>query len=194
MIVYLVRHFETDWNRRGLYQGWTERPLSARGRQEARRAGSKLRGLLSGPFALWSTDLRRGIESARLLFPSREPRADARLRELHFGEFEGRSWAENMSRFGDRFSAWVENEGEPPPPGGEPIIEFRRRIDAWWSEASAAPVVVAITHGGVLRHFTHRFSGDGVHPSNGVVLRITGPDNRHQLETIHLLPREAADA
>lgn len=41
----LVRHGESLWNEKGLWTGWTDIGLSEKGKEEARLAGKKLKGL-----------------------------------------------------------------------------------------------------------------------------------------------------
>ena len=41
----LLRHGESQWNLENRFTGWTDVPLTDRGREEARRAGEKLRGI-----------------------------------------------------------------------------------------------------------------------------------------------------
>src|SRR5258705_11440481 len=58
----LLRHAETDWNREGRYQGWTDTDLSAVGRGQAEAAG---RLLARQPLAaVWSSPLRRARDTA----------------------------------------------------------------------------------------------------------------------------------
>jgi len=41
----LVRHGESEWNKQGLWTGLTNIGLSEKGKEEARLAGEKLKGL-----------------------------------------------------------------------------------------------------------------------------------------------------
>ena len=40
--IYVLRHGETDWNRQGLIQGWTDTPLNERGHVQARAVAQAL--------------------------------------------------------------------------------------------------------------------------------------------------------
>ena len=42
----LLRHGESQWNRENRFTGWTDVPLTDRGRQEADRAGDVLRDMM----------------------------------------------------------------------------------------------------------------------------------------------------
>ena len=41
----LVRHGESQWNLKNRFTGWVDVDLSEKGREEARRAGEKLKGI-----------------------------------------------------------------------------------------------------------------------------------------------------
>ena len=65
-------------------------PLTDRGEDQARALRSVLDG---GTFtSVWSSDLRRAVETSRLAWGSATP--DARLRECNFGIWEGRPFDE----------------------------------------------------------------------------------------------------
>lgn len=176
MRVILVRHGETSWNEAGRYQGWEDPPLSPRGRRTAQRIGALLRDRGLAGCTLWSSDLRRASETARLAL-GREPRIDSRLRELDFGEFAGRTYEQNLTLFGPRFAAWVEHRGVPAPPGGESLADFYGRTAAWLSEArrttADSETVVVVTHGGVIRALLRPFESVEIWPSNGDLVAVT---------------------
>jgi probable phosphoglycerate mutase len=88
--LWLVRHGETAWSAAGRFNGWRDLSLSDRGRAQARALADRLRGRRFQ--AIWSSDLRRAVETARLAYG--EPSVDRRLRELDFGALEGRTWQE----------------------------------------------------------------------------------------------------
>jgi probable phosphoglycerate mutase len=86
--LWLVRHGETAASRDGTLAGWINVPLTERGLDQARA----IRPVLEGEnfTAVWSSDLDRAVTTARLAWG--EPRVEPRLREINFGELEGRGW------------------------------------------------------------------------------------------------------
>ena len=88
----LVRHGETDWNRLGRWQGHSDTPLNARGREQARELAPQLDGV----DVVYSSDLARARETAEILAEElgADVRLDARLRERGFGAWEGLTAAE----------------------------------------------------------------------------------------------------
>src|SRR5690606_20024606 len=85
----LIRHAMTDWNLSGRFQGVADIPLNDQGRRQARRLARYVEGL-EGDAEVWSSPLIRAVQTAELAFPGRELQLDARLRELNFGDFEGK--------------------------------------------------------------------------------------------------------
>lgn len=101
MIVYAIRHGESEANRLKINSGQTQVPLSEEGRRMAEKLAPEL---ASVSFDLvYSSDLLRAIETARLALPEIEPMQDPRLRELHIGELDGLTYAESVAKYGQSF-------------------------------------------------------------------------------------------
>ena len=88
--LWLVRHGATDWSDAGRRNGWADVPLNQRGRHQAMRLAGELDGRVFA--AAWTSDLTRSVKTARLAASGAI--LDPRLREIDFGELEGRSWEE----------------------------------------------------------------------------------------------------
>ena len=79
---------------------------------------------------------------------------DARLRELHFGVWEGHSVDELMINQPEALRLFWMDPGRHAPPGAEPLDEACTRVLSYWRDASAEPSddrVLAVTHGGPMR-------------------------------------------
>jgi probable phosphoglycerate mutase len=140
--LWLVRHAETEWSRSGRLCGWTDVPLNALGRGQARALACTLAG---HRFATaWSSDLRRTVETACLAYGT--PTTDPRLRELSFGMLEGALWTDLAAPVQE---ALLSFDGFAAP-DGEDVISLRRRVLAFVSDLSAGDHLV-FTHGGVVR-------------------------------------------
>src|SRR5215470_18336544 len=98
--LYFVRHGETDWNRDQRYQGQRDIPLNPTGRSQAIANGRMLAGVLgdkAGTFDYIASPLTRARETMELMrrelgLPQCDYRTDDRLREIHFGHWEGELW------------------------------------------------------------------------------------------------------
>jgi alpha-ribazole phosphatase len=79
-------------------------------------------------------------------------RADARLSELCFGEWEGRSYADIERDDAGRFSRWMKAYETAAPPGGEALPELVRRVTSWLEDVGRRnALILAVTHAGVIR-------------------------------------------
>lgn len=138
--------------------------LTAIGQDQARALRARLAGRRYA--GVWSSDLRRAAETARLAYGM--PMFDARLREIHFGALEGLSWdelsADQQAGLLD-FDAFV-------APGGESFAAFRFRI-ADFVEGLDDGEHLVFTHGGVIR----------------LLLRLTNADEPVAPGTVHTIDR-----
>ena len=141
----LIRHALTTWNSTGRFQGQTDVPLSSEGRAQA----LALRGRLAGfdIDAVYSSPLQRALQTAHLALPEFEPIVDARLKEIHFGAFEGSTLSENRAK--EAWDVWYEDPFGRRTPGGESYRDLRLRAVAWL-EGLPQGCVVAFTHSGTI--------------------------------------------
>jgi probable phosphoglycerate mutase len=155
--LYIVRHGETDWNRAQRYQGQTDIPLNATGRTQASRNGERLRDLLGARAADidWvASPLTRTLETMRLaraaipLAPDAFARDD-RLKEQHFGHWEGQLWHELPHVDPEGFAARAADTWSWTPRGGENYDMLMARTAAFLSTIERDTVIV--THGNVSR-------------------------------------------
>jgi probable phosphoglycerate mutase len=150
----LARHGETDWNRDGRWQGHTDTPLNERGRDQARELAAQLAG--EPIAAVYASDLARARETAEIVAASLglEVRADPRLREIHFGGWEGLTTVEIEERFPDEVARWRADDGSNAFAGGETYAQMGERVVDALSEIAAThpgQAVLVILHGGPIR-------------------------------------------
>jgi broad specificity phosphatase PhoE len=139
--LYLIRHGETDWNRRGIHQGTTDVPLNDDGRAQAAALAEALRGVAFD--AAYTSPLSRAVDTARIVLgPSAVPLVTLPgLRELSYGLWQGRG-AESARRCDPGLAwRWRERPWEARFPGGESLDEVSER-------GAAAVDRIAGAHGG----------------------------------------------
>ncbi|MDG4827631.1 histidine phosphatase family protein [Asanoa sp. WMMD1127] len=147
------RHGNTDYNAGGRVQGQTDAPLNARGRDQAAAAAALL--ATYQPDALISSDLSRAFDTASALasLTGLSVTPDVRLRERHFGEWQGSLLTDIETRHPTEYARW--RAGEPSPGCGiESLDDLAKRVmEALQDAASLAPggTVVVTTHGGAAR-------------------------------------------
>lgn len=153
----LVRHGSTEWNEAGRYQGWGDPPLSERGRGEALRLRARLEGERFDRVV--ASDLLRASETAEIAVPGAVVEADPRLRELHFGAWEGLTWAECARRDGDLLRRWTGDPSAVSPPEGETTAVFEARVAAALDELPGEGSVLWVVHAGVVHAALARWMG-----------------------------------
>lgn len=143
----LLRHGETAGGRG--YCGRTDYPLSAFGWKQmwAAAEDGRWEGIVASP-------LRRCADFAREFAHRRALplTIDARLQEMDFGAWEGRSAAELLETEPEALARFWENPWRHGPPGGEALPSLYDRVLAAWGHAVAQRrSVLLVTHGGPIR-------------------------------------------
>ena len=149
----LVRHGQTEWNATRRYQGHSDPPLNETGLTQARQLAARLQPLHID--LLFSSDLQRAVQTARILAAGRDLplQTDPRLRELNFGVLEGHTFDEGLALWPQMIQKWVDDNNQPPQ-GGERMDELTQRVLQFYEETLQpcdGKTVLLVAHGGPLR-------------------------------------------
>jgi broad specificity phosphatase PhoE len=152
MLLFLVRHAESTWNRQKKIQGHKDPPLSPFGRQEARRLARRFKGLKFA--AVYASPLKRAYQTAEIIVgKKRMIVCDEGLTEVGLGDWEGKTYAQIKQAYGEDFTKWTQMPSRVPIPRGEPFRSFLARvksalraIERKHSEGN----VLLVCHGGVI--------------------------------------------
>lgn len=145
----LVRHGETVDNVAGIAQGWNDSALSERGNRQVRKLAERLAQLK--PTKIFSSPLGRALSTAQAIADATglEVETIDDLREMSYGNWEGKSFLEVRSDDAPIYERWIEDP-ECPCPNGESHNDVRRRLErAFAGINSERPIVV--THGTAIR-------------------------------------------
>jgi 2,3-bisphosphoglycerate-dependent phosphoglycerate mutase len=118
----LVRHGNSEWNQKNLFTGWVDVPLSELGVSEARRAGELLAESGLAPDILYTSLLKRAINTANIALDVAdrgwiEVKRSWRLNERHYGALQGKDKAQTLEEYGaEQFQVWRRSFDVPPPP------------------------------------------------------------------------------
>jgi alpha-ribazole phosphatase len=150
----LIRHAQPDEDARGRCYGTLDIGLSARGQ---RRAQLLARTLDRIPFvAVYSSPSTRALDTAAPLAAAHKlnPSVEDALREVDFGELEGRSYDEIQAAYPDLYRTWMETPTRVEFPGGESYTQLRERAVAALEAIHArhrGELAAIVSHGGILR-------------------------------------------
>jgi broad specificity phosphatase PhoE len=164
MLLTVVRHGRTSWNESGRFQGHTDIPLDEHGRAQARRLAERLCGERYD--AAFSSDLARARETAETILGERSAMLvlDPRWREMRFGTWEGRTWAQIVERQPELVAEGAAKPRFYTPSGGESYDEVCARVaralaDLERTSANGASVLI-VTHAGPLHALLRVTLGD----------------------------------
>lgn len=155
---YFIRHGQTDWNAENRFQGQVDTQLNATGRAQAWDNGLALGRLIANPglFDFIASPMRRTRETMERLRAAMglDPsvyQMDARLMEVHFGDWQGYIAAELEAANPGCFSPREADKWgfTPPGEGAESYADLAARVRPWLE--SLAHDTVCVTHGGVIR-------------------------------------------
>jgi alpha-ribazole phosphatase len=195
--LWLLRHGEPVAETSGLCYGALDVELSPAGLRQAELVNGALH---AEPLAaIYSSPRRRCLAAARILARERTCPVETidALREIHFGEFEGRSYDDIAAEYPDLYRQWMEHPAEVHFPGGESLKQMWTRVtDA--GGILRAPYnrqsIALVTHGGVIRILLAEALG--LPPANifrigqcyGAVNRIRYVDGVPLVDLVNLRP------
>jgi broad specificity phosphatase PhoE len=150
--ILIARHGESDWNRERRWQGQADRPLTARGREQAEALAERLAHVELD--AVYSSDLRRTLDTARAVAERQglDVQETSELREVDVGSWSGLTREEAEERFPDGFGLW--QAGFPGWDDGETYEAMTDRVLAAVERIAhehAGGRVLVVSHGGPIR-------------------------------------------
>lgn len=151
---YLIRHGETEWNQKGIYQGWTDIPLSEMGKKQADLLGKRFRKIPLD--AIYVSPLQRAIQTAEAVAKNTSVPlvTDEHFKEINFGEWEGSSVPQLAEKYGKPFQDFFDSPFDFPFPGEGSFEKVRKRsVEGLMELAKRHPgeKVAVVSHGGLLR-------------------------------------------
>ena len=153
--MFIIRHGETEWNFKGIYQGQHDSSLTETGVKQSQMLAGRIANY---PFDfIYSSDLGRCKKTAEIvLSPEKFSKIKYRqdLRERNLGIFSGKSRAEVEQNFPEEFASFQKRDPYYRLPGGGESLEDKhvRFVKAFTDIARSHPgqKVLVLTHGGAL--------------------------------------------
>jgi len=151
--LFLCRHGESEYNAKGIMQGSIDTYLTPKGVVQARLAGEALKKY--NIQKIYTSDLRRAYQTAAIISDvlGIEPIVDERIREMSFGDWEGKSYKEIYAKNKQEWDRWLKNPVSCPLPSQEEFCEFERRIKEFLMEIKKQKEenVLVVGHGGSIQ-------------------------------------------
>lgn len=152
MILYMIRHGETDWNVERKLQGMTDIPLNENGRCVAELTREGLKGVKFD--VAFTSPLLRAKETAEIILEGRDVEiiADERIREVGFGTFEGtdsKEFEDGIKLFFTQPECFVATSGAE---SYESLLEREKSFldDLYGNPEYVDSTILVATHGAAL--------------------------------------------
>ena len=163
VVVALFRHGITEENKRKAYIGWSDAPICEDVKLVLANGARQL-----APYErVVTSDLKRCLQTSNILFPDQVPQVWSEFREMNFGQWEGKTYAELA---GDpHYEEWIEDHFAGEPPEGECYAAFADRIEKGWQKVFLMMLeedmgrTAIVTHGGVIRYLLSKLSPEERH-------------------------------
>ncbi|WP_170949523.1 histidine phosphatase family protein [Ureibacillus acetophenoni] len=162
MDLFLVRHGVTDWNKEKRYLGHTDRGVLMSELTQLKKLQKELAELSFDH--VFTSDLRRCLETLAYLNVPAQVSVDTRIREINFGDWEGKTY--NELKDNQIYRDWLNNWENLSIPNGESADTFKARIDTFIQDLLQHPfestpnekkLFLIMTHGGVIRYIVSKF-------------------------------------
>ena len=157
----LVRHGESEWNRKNLFTGWADPDLTEKGVAEAIEAGKKLKAKGLKYDIAYTSVLGRATRTLDLMLKQLgqtglETVYDQALNERNYGDLIGLNKDDARKKWGDEQVHIWRRSYDTPPPGGESLKDTAERVLPYFRKKILPDVLVGkkvlvSAHGNSLR-------------------------------------------
>lgn len=196
--LYLIRHWITDWNKEKRYLGHTDQNILLDGINKLDLLKEELESLSFD--AIYSSDLIRCQKTLEYLHLCHSPNLDPRLREMNFGDWEGKKYEDLKED--PSYQKWLDNWELHGTPAGENGQVFQQRVDAFVSDmldrdklSFEKTNILIMTHGGVIRYILSKFeatnsfwASPAVTHGKGLILRLVNREGEWTCNSLSEVP------
>ncbi len=132
-LLVLCRHGQSEWNLKNLFTGWRDPDLTAKGVDEAKKAGQRLKSMNISFDVCFTSVLVRAQNTANLILtelgqPDLKTHKNLALNERDYGDLNGLNKDDARAKWGeDQVHIWRRSY-DIPPPGGESLKDTAARV------------------------------------------------------------------
>jgi alpha-ribazole phosphatase len=155
MNIYLLRHGQTEENKKGTYYGNLDVSLNEIGIGQGNKAKEFFDEIKLDK--VYISDKKRTLEMATLVLGQGQREIeviqDNRISETNFGDFEGKTYEEIQKLYPTECMCWQNNWKEFQPPKGESYIMLCERVKSFMEHIKKLKCdnILICTHSGVIR-------------------------------------------
>lgn len=160
-VLVLVRHGQSEWNKRNLFTGWRDPDLTTQGVAEAQKAGELLQANAIRFDIAYTSMLKRAQRTLSIIMgkldqSDLETIRDKALNERDYGDLSGLNKDEARKKWGEEQVLMWRRSYDVPPPGGESLKDTAARVLPYyksqiWPDVKAGKNVIVVAHGNSIR-------------------------------------------
>ncbi len=154
MILYFIRHGQTDWNVAGRIQGSYDSELNETGIDQAKELGSKVLESDLKIVRIYSSKQKRALKTAAIIseITNVECIPIDGLEEINLGSWEGLTWKEVREKYPTEYEEWYQKRRYTKAPNGESYQDMIERVLEAIHKiiASNKDNAAIVTHGAVI--------------------------------------------
>lgn len=162
-VLVLVRHGQSEWNKRNLFTGWRDPDLTEQGVAEAIKAGQLLKEQGIQFDIAYTSMLKRAQRTLSLIMENIGQEEDGlpvvrdkALNERDYGELSGLNKDDARAKWGEEQILIWRRSYDVPPPGGESLKDTAARVLPFyktriWPDVKAGKNVIVAAHGNSIR-------------------------------------------
>tara|TARA_B110000116_G_scaffold236973_1_gene222914 strand:+ start:1078 stop:1683 length:606 start_codon:yes stop_codon:yes gene_type:complete len=129
----LVRHGQSEWNKKNLFTGWKNPDLTTQGINEATSAGIELKDKDYQFDIMFTSDLLRAQKTGEIILEQLDVKnlpivKHQALNERNYGDLSGLNKDEARKKWGDEQVHIWRRSFDTPPPGGESLKDTSARV------------------------------------------------------------------
>ncbi len=152
MRLILIRHGQTDYNLQNRYCGFSNPALNNKGIKQAKRLAVKLKSL--NVDKAYSSDLKRAIQTAKIIFRDLPIEKVSDFREMNFGIFEGLTYEEIIKINPKLYRKWIANPAKVKIPDAEGLRDLNKRVKKRLAHIilqNKNKTIAVVTHSGPIK-------------------------------------------
>lgn len=160
-VLVLVRHGQSEWNKRNLFTGWKDVDLTPEGEAEAQKGGLRLKAEGLTFDIAYTSALKRAQRTLDIILEQLgqsdlEIIRDPALNERDYGDLVGLNKDDAKKKWGEEQVHIWRRSFDTPPPGGESLKDTAERVLPYFDarilpDVQAGKNVIVSAHGNSLR-------------------------------------------
>ena len=146
----MIRHGQSESNAGHFHGGWAQVNLTDKGRQDAKKAGEKLKGIKFD--RVYSSDLARALQTRQIALPDHSPIVNELLREIHVGDLSWKMVEDCKKLYGSKYDEARSKRDFTAFNGESTADQLKRSADFMkLLEKDPADTIAAFCHEGTMR-------------------------------------------